>query len=232
MTADDQHGFDIGATRTRLEDWCLNHFACPVDRGSGRSAATLVLLIGHWGEHGVHHGDNGKLASVNRCFESPCAVLGVALAVLEICAYGAGVAELDEIEWLKQVERRLFLPERTRAEFLARAGELAASPVSRAVANATAGRPKRILAQAVAQQLWTGGFSQSQIAVFMGATVEATRRRCKVSGVRSLAAVLCPRTNGCVSRGRLLIPHQEQGAVRAHEARSSTVPRGPSETER
>jgi hypothetical protein len=119
-------------------------------------------------------------------------VLGVALALLEVSGYEAATAELEEIVWLKQAEGRFSISESARAAFLARADLFAASPLSLAVTNQTAGRPKRILAQAMAQHLRAGGFTHRQVAEFMGTTIDVTRGRCKVQGVRSLAAVVWP----------------------------------------
>ena len=200
MGKHENHGFDVTATRARLEAWCLEHFAHPyggnVGSGApGQSIAIRALLVDHWGKHGFHPVIDAArtLESAFSCTEDPCRVLGVALAVTEIDAYNAGAAEQEEINWLQQAKHRFSISESIRSELLALGDQLAASPVSRAVANQTSGRPKRILAQAVAQHLWRGGFSYGHIAAFMGATADATRRRCKVPRVLSLGCVLGPR---------------------------------------
>ena len=193
----EQHGLDLVETRRRLEDWWLENVSYPVGDGvtywpGGRSESIRNLLLQHWGEHGV--GDlvehDGVLYSALRCLDAYCPVLGVALALLEICAYEETSIELDEIEWLRQAESRLWYSDPLRTVLLARAEQLTVGLVSRAVENRTPGRHRRMLAQAVAQHLRAGGLSYGSIAQLMAAAVDATRRRCKVQSVRSLAAVV------------------------------------------
>ncbi len=208
MAKNEQHGFDLVATRRRLEDWWLEYVSFPVGGGvsywpGGRSESIRALLFEHWGEHGVYciveH--NGVVVTVPRCLDAPCPVLGVALGLLEICAYEETSRDIQEIEWLKLAETTRSISESMRMELLAGAKQLASSPVSRAVENETAGRPKRMLAQAVTQQLRAGGFTYSDVAAFMGATVEVTRHRCQVRGVRSLSAVVgSPSAIGALTR--------------------------------
>jgi hypothetical protein len=116
-------------------------------------------------------------------------VLGVALALLEIFFHDVTVAELEEIEWLRASERRFSISESTRAAYREEAQQLAAGLISRAVLDRREGRPKRSLAQLVAQHLWAGGFSHAQIATIMNWTVDATRRLCKVRVSQSIGAV-------------------------------------------
>jgi hypothetical protein len=197
MAKREKHGFELVATQRRLEDWWLEHVSWPVGGGvtpwpGGRSESIRWLLFEHWGEHGVHAQieENGKVVSPPRSLNTPCPVLAVALGLLEIFFYEETSRELEEIEWLRQAEGRRSIPDSMRAELLARAKELATSPASRAVANKTPGRSKRMLAQAIAQHLRLGGFTQGEIAALMETTEDVTRHRWKVRGVRSLSAVI------------------------------------------
>jgi hypothetical protein len=189
-----QHGFDVVAVTNWLENWCLEHFACPVGGPNveGKALAIRQLLEGHWGEHGVHRviRRGGLMLSAPRCSEAPCPVLGVALARLEILFYEVTVAEQEEVSWLRQAVDRFSISESTRAELLARAEQLAAGFTSPAVGDEAPGTPQRTLAQLVAQHLRAGGFSQSAIAKIMGASIETTGQRCRARPPRSLSAVI------------------------------------------
>ncbi len=198
MTINERYGFDVVGTRIRLEDWCLEHFAFPLLGGlpqwpGGRRDGVQLLLDQHWGEHGVHRvtrNESGELGSAPRCQDDPCRVLGVALALREVDAHQAVLAELDEIDWLRAAEQRFSISESTRAEFLDYADYLEATRISRAIKRQTSGRPKLTLAQGMSQQLKRYGFSQREIGLFMGATVAATRERLKVEDVRTLGALV------------------------------------------
>lgn len=193
----ERHGFDLAATSARLEDWWLDNVSFPVGGGitywpGGRSESIRALLFEHWGQHGVNDlvEHEGGLYSALGCLDAPCPVLGIALALLEICAYEEALWELQEIKQLKQAAAIGSISESMRNELLALAGQLAMTSPSRAVENRTAGRPKRILGRAVAQQLKAGGFPHRQIAAFMASTADVTRHRCGAAEARSLSAVL------------------------------------------
>jgi hypothetical protein len=177
-----QHGFDVVGATKWFENWCVDHFACPVGGPSpgGKSEAIRLFPEGHWSEHGVHRvvWRDGIMVSAPRCDDAPCPVLGVALALLEIHLHDVTVVELAEVEWLQAAERRFSISESTRASYLEEARQLAAGLISRAISSRGLGRPKRVLAQLVAQHLWSGGFSHGQIATIMNSSIEATRRRC------------------------------------------------------
>jgi hypothetical protein len=197
MAKREQHGFDLFETRRRLEDWWLENFSAPVGNGvrswpGGRSESIRDLLFEHWGEHGigtlVEH--DGVLYPALRCLEAPCPALGIALALLELCGYEETSSELQDIGRLKRAAAIGSISRSMRSELLAHAQHLAASLISRAVEHHTAGRPRNLLAQAVARHLREGGFTYRQIAAFMAATKDAARRRCAVHGdARSLSAV-------------------------------------------
>lgn len=191
MVEREEHGFDLGATQRRLEDWWLENVSSPVGCGvtsspRGRSESIRWLMIEHWGEHGVHM----PTVSTPRCFAAPCPVLGVAFALLEIGAYRDTLLERKEIAWLEAAKSMRSISDSMRAELLARAEHWATTSMSRAVEIETAGRPKRMLAQAVAQHLRRGGLAYSKVAALMDATEGATSKRCKVRDVRSLAALV------------------------------------------
>jgi hypothetical protein len=190
MRKEQQHGFGLIVTRRRLEDWWLEHFACPAGEGvpvwpGGRSDSIRALLLAHWGTQrcDARSGAPQEL----RHFDLPRAALGVALALLEMDGYEVGCAELDDLAWLRQAQNVRSISTSMRDELLALADQIAASPISRAVMNRTGGRPKRMLAQAVAQHLRDGGFTQRKIADFMNSSVKVVAGRCKVEGARSLA---------------------------------------------
>ena len=166
MGKTESHGFDLDATRERLEAWYADHLAR--HRGGGddlpkpSSDAIRAQCFEHWRLHGVDE-------TAPRCLAAPCRVLGVALALLEIVGREVGAAELEDACALRRAASVRTLPEALRAELIAHAEAIEASPLSRAVATATAGRPKRLLAQAVAQQLHADEFSYREIAELMEA---------------------------------------------------------------
>jgi hypothetical protein len=198
MGKSEQHGFDLIATRLQLEEWWLEHVGASVGAGAAywpgaRSESIRPSLFEHWGQHGVNGlvEHNGVLYTARECLEAPCPVLGVALALLEICGYEVTLCERHEIEWLRRAPSIGSISESTRADLLALAGQLATTLISRAVANQTKGRPKLILAQAVARHLREGGFTYRQIAALMATTEDVARHRCNTSvDPRSLAAVV------------------------------------------
>jgi hypothetical protein len=197
MVNNEQHGFDLAATRARLEDWWLDNVSFPVGGGitywpGGKSESIRALIFEHWGQHDVNDlvEHEGELYSALGCLDAPCPVLGIALALLEICAYEEALGELQEIEQLKQAAAIGSISGSMRNELLALAEQLAMTSLSRAVENRTAGRPRRILGRAVAQQLKAGGFTHRQIAAFMAATSDVTRHRCGAAEARSLSTVL------------------------------------------
>jgi len=187
-------GFNISDTRARLEKWCLEHFAWPVGvefsqwpAASSESVRRLLEL--HWQEHGVPVlvERNGVLEPAPRCFESPCPVAGVALAVLEIYWFELTRREREEIAWLQQAAGRFSLSERESEALIERARAMSKGFVSRAVETETNGRPALVLANAIARHLKEGGFSYGEVAEFMGASAEATRKRCLGADRRSLS---------------------------------------------
>jgi hypothetical protein len=197
MTKDEDHRFDLVATTTRLEDWFLEHVAFPVGDGlvhwpAGRSHAIGVLLMELWARHAEWYSVKDGRRGI--CPEIELNALGVALAVLEIHAHEVGSREFEEVEWLRQAESITSIRASIRAELRALADHIPALPLSRAVLNRSGGRPKALLANAVAQQLRAGGFSEGMIARFMDSTVGAVRARWKTDEARSLANVFgaCP----------------------------------------
>lgn len=136
------------------------------------------------------------MVSAPRCSDSPCPVHAVALARLEILFYEVTVKDIEEICWLRQAGDRFSISEATRMAYLEGAKQLEAGLISRAVGEQRLGRPKRRLAQAVAHQLWAGGFSQSQTADLMGSTVATARQRCKARDSRSLPVFFDPMRSG------------------------------------
>ena len=188
------NGFNIADTRARLEEWCLVHFAWPVgvefsQWPAARSESVRGLLEIHWQEHGVPVlvERNGVLEPAPRCLESPCPVAGVALAVLEIYWHEVTQCESEEIAWLQQAASRFSLSERASEALLEHARAMSKGLVSRAVETETNGRPALVLANAVARHLKEGGFSYGEVAEFMGASAEATRKRCLGEDRRSLS---------------------------------------------
>jgi hypothetical protein len=202
MNNDIDHGFDWLAVRHRLEDWLLEFFACPYLAEpsywpGGRHDAVRTLLFIHWGEHGLPtlFRENGRLVPTPRCSEPACRVLGVALAILELDAYEATLAERAVAAELRREAEDAGLTEQQRGELLGRARWIESTPLSRAVRKRTRGRPKRSLAQAMSQHLAHAGLSQSQAAKFMADNAGSTRKRIRVGEQRSLAAVTPPAFN-------------------------------------
>jgi hypothetical protein len=198
MYDDIDHGFDWLALRHRLEDWLLEFFAWPYMGEphfwpGGRREAIQALPSIHWGEHGVPvlFPENGRLVPAPRCAVARCRVLGVSLAILELDAYEGTLAEgRQAAELRRQAADQDDLSELQRAQLLARARELKLTPPSRAVGDQARGRPKRGLAQAIAQHLAQGGFSKSQIGGLMATSPEVARKRCAVGEQRSLGTFM------------------------------------------
>lgn len=195
MNKEIDHGFDLPATRIRLEDWLLEFFACPYPAPShwagGREAAVRHLALLHWSEHGVPTmiEDDGRLVAAPRCSERACPVLGVSLALLELDAYESTLAERAAAAQLRRRSDTEDLSEQQRSQLRATARWMDETSLSRAVREPTRGRPPRVLAQAVVQHLAHGGLSQSRIGKFMGTeNVDAVRKRWSVGERRSLGA--------------------------------------------
>jgi hypothetical protein len=177
------HGFAVPDANRRLEDWFLENVAAPLGLGlapADRTNEIRMIAMDLWIGHAQWHWseDEGHMQR-----------LGVALAVLEICAHEVTLREMKDAEPACQADPVTCSsaspsPARTLAK------EIAASPLSRAALNQSGGRPRNLLADAVAQQLRAGGFTQAMIAKFMGSTEGATRWRCKAKEARSLANFL------------------------------------------
>jgi hypothetical protein len=196
MASDEQHGFDVSATRSRVEEELRLFLPDDVTQES-LPQAIEALVWNHWREHGVHEpiAHKGVVVSTPYCMKNPCSLLGLSLAWLEISAFETTSMELAYIRWLKEAENMPLLPESFRKYLLTRADRLEEElPLSRAVDNRATRRPRSILAQAVAQALREGGFTFQRIAKFMDAKVDATRRRCEVPGVSSLFALVAEPT--------------------------------------
>lgn len=212
MTADILHGFDVHATRARLEAWCLTYYPwLGGQAGDIRTEQETVqrFLSAHWGEHAppALMARCGFMVPAPRCTDSRCRLLGVALAVLEVDAHAYERKQRADIRWLEQAANRSCLSAIICDSLLSLARDLADAPVSRAVDSQTGGRPARVLANAVAQQLSCGGFSHRQIGYFMDAKIDAVRKRCAAADARSLGAyVHAPRVGpiALVPKGRPL----------------------------
>lgn len=188
-------GFDLVATRDRLDAWCIEHFACPIGSPGGSRELARTLLELHWGEHGVPTvvECNGRWVPSPRCTEPLCPVLGVALARLEIHWFGITLLESEQLDRLDAATSQLPQDDARRAEYLRQGTELAGHLVSQAAVfqyfhHATGGRPQLPLAFAVAQHLRCGGFPHAEIGKPMGCTPEAARKRCSGASRRSLGA--------------------------------------------
>lgn len=210
MNKEIDHGFDLPATRIRLEAWLLEFFACPYPApgywAGGREAAVRHLALMHWSEHGLPTmlEDNGRLVPAPRCSTPACPVLGVSLAILELDAYEATLAETATAAELRRRSDTEDLSERQRSQLRATARCMERTPLSRAVRERTRGRPPRVLAQAVVQHLAHGGLSQSRIGKFMGTSnVDAVRKRWNVGERRSLQAFVVAAERSTTARSKL-----------------------------
>lgn len=148
------------------------------------------FLWSHWCQHAppALMTSCGFTVPAPRCGELRCRLLAVALAVTEIDAHEFEMKRRADLLWLEQASDKDCLSRPTRESLRMVAHQLSGDPISRAVDNRTGGHPVHILANAVAQQLSSGGFSHREIGVFMAATAEVIRKRCAAPDARSLGA--------------------------------------------
>ena len=210
-------GFDVLATRNRIEEWCLDHFAHPLipegaPRPASRSRTVFDLLFFlHAAEHGVptHFLEGETWVPAPICSERPCRIAGLAFALAEITQYETE-ARSDQVRELLQLERVARALGAVDAEGAmnarARARAIRSKLSSRVFRQEeTGGRPRASLAQAVAQHLADGGFTHREVGEFMGATDDSSRKRVDADDARTI------------------VPFTESGTPRRYSAR-----RGPS----
>lgn len=185
MMKETDPGFHVMAMRGRLIDWILAQPSWPVEARplpapSRTPEGAGILLHRHWGEHAGHNlfVRYGFLLPLPICTSAPCRFLGVGLAIVEIDRHLAACALQRNVDWLLQAQERTFLPPAEREKLVALGHWLQLDPLLDALDNQTGGRPARPLARAVTQHLACAGFHDTDIAAFMGNSVEAIRKRC------------------------------------------------------
>jgi hypothetical protein len=199
MANDERLRFDLVGTARRLEDWFLENVAFPVGQGlqhwpGGRSDAISFVLMDHWTYHVEWHWVQDERRKRRPSVDADRRALGVALALLEIGAYEVTARENEEVEWLRESQGIRSIRPSTREKLRALAEQIVALPLSRVfrTGTRTRGRPKLLLANAIAQHLLAGGFSSGKIATFMGSTEGAVRWWCRAADTRSFANFFGP----------------------------------------
>jgi hypothetical protein len=168
-------GFYPRATRARLLSWCQHDHpdictAETIVRPAGKSERIWLLLLN---EHLRHW---------------PCRIAGACCAILELDIYVLHLPRLVQIE--ESYELAKSLEGRDDAEsqrLLEKVSSLASDIWSRPLlVEENFGRPRRPLAQAMSQHLSKGGFTNAEVAEFMGTNRGTVTKQLKTKDMRSL----------------------------------------------